>query len=239
MQGSGLPAFETGNSPATGEPNPLAIYAAPEKAVSVGERVPPWELLHHPGYWRVLSARQLYDRRRLAEGLPEEDRNSPGQSPASQVASKAYTYDTYLCPEPHEEFPLPGKDGVDHSRLILEALDGASEEFEVRGQKRAVQQLALEIANEEMRAQNWTAALRVLRQLWQGMTWRKEGWWSLTEAVGWALRDCARNTGDAGSVVAAEWELLCNGTDRPLLVLHLADGVAAQSLRRDRNRAST
>jgi hypothetical protein len=208
VQRSGLPAFDPVGSPSTGEPAPLVIYCDAEKAVPVGERLPPWGLLHHPGYWHVLSSKQLYDRRRLAQGMPEEDRNSPGQSPASHVASKAYTYDTYLCTEPHEEYPLPGKSGVDHSRLVL---DVATEEFEIRGQKRAVQQLTFEMAREEMRQEDWAAALRTLRPLWQSMTWRREGWWGLVEDVSWALRDCAEKVGDAGSIVSTEWELLCNG----------------------------
>ncbi len=33
-------------------------------------------------------------------------------SPASQVASKAFTYDTYMCPDPHEEYPLRHREPI-------------------------------------------------------------------------------------------------------------------------------
>jgi hypothetical protein len=88
-------------------------YLPAEKTIAVGERMQPWEYLHHPGYWFRSASKHLMARRNLALAIPEEDRSPPGSSPASQIASKAYTYDTYLCPEPHEENPLPGHEGTD------------------------------------------------------------------------------------------------------------------------------
>ena len=158
-----------------------------------------------------MSAKALYDRRKRALQMPEEDRSPPGQSPASGDANKSRTYDTYLCPEPHQEYPLPGHDGVDHSELIVDALQLAIREFSSRGQKRAAERLKLDLAREEMHRGNWMDAMHVLRPLWQSLSWREEGWWALMEEVGWALRDCAGHVGDAVSIVAVEWELLCNG----------------------------
>ena len=187
------------------------IFLPAEKAITIGERMEPWEYLHHPGYWYRLAAQHLMLRRALALAIPEEDRSPPGSSPASQIASKAYTYDTYLCPEPHEESPLPGHKGVDHSLLIISALTKAINEFEQRKQTRFAEDLSLLSAHESLRREAWDDALRVLRPLWQKMTFRREGWWNAVEEVAWALRDAAARAGDGGTVVAVDWELLNRG----------------------------
>ncbi|KAK5995019.1 hypothetical protein PT974_03411 [Cladobotryum mycophilum] len=70
-------------------PSTSAIYLPPEKPV-LGERLKPWELLHHTGYWYRIAAGHLARRREFARRMPEEDRGAPDASPASQVASKAY-----------------------------------------------------------------------------------------------------------------------------------------------------
>lgn len=183
-------------------------YLPAEKTLVTGERMQPWEYLHHPGYWYRAASKHLIARRALAFKIPEEDRSPPGYSPASQIASKAYTYDTYLCPEPHEENPLAGRQGVDHAALIIEALDLAMMEFKKRKQTRLLQELQLISANENMRRESWDNAVKGFRQLWQKMTYRKEGWWNAVEEVCWALRKAAVRAGDAGSILAVDWELM-------------------------------
>ncbi len=76
---------------------------------------------------------------------------------------------------------------------------------------RSVQELQLELAKELIELQAWDDALRVLRPLWQGMSYRNEGWWDIVEEVGWTLRMVARRTGDRGTVVAVDWELMNSG----------------------------
>lgn len=186
------------------------VFAGPEKSIPVGERLAPWQLLHHSGYFVGLMTRHLYARRSRARLIPEEDRNPPGLSPASQVANKSYLYDTYLCPEPYRESPLPGHQGVDHSAMIIEALDSAKREFSLRHQHRMVERLNLETGKECIRCASWTEGIRVLRPLWQHMSWRREGWWDLVAEVCWALRACAERVGDGRAVVAVEWELMSN-----------------------------
>lgn len=184
------------------------IFLQAEKTLAIGERIQPWEYLHHPGYWFRNASKHFINRRVLALAIPEEDRSPPGFSPASQIANKAYTYDTYLCPEPHEENPLPGRSGVNHSLLIIESLTMAMEEFTNRGQARLVQELQLLSAKESMRQEAWGDALKILRPLWQKMSFRREGWWSAVEEIGWALRKAAVCAGDGGSVIAVDWELM-------------------------------
>jgi trafficking protein particle complex subunit 11 len=183
-------------------------YLPPEKTIAIGERMQPWEYLHHPGYWFRSASKHLMARRNLALVISEENRSPPGSSPASQIASKAYTYDTYLCPEPHEESPLPGHEGTDHAALIIESLSNAIVEFQQRGQARLVQELQLLLANECMKREAWDDAFKILRPLWQKMSFRREGWWNAVEEVGWALRKAAMKVGDGGSLVAVDWEMM-------------------------------
>ena len=184
------------------------IYAIPEKAFSAEERLPPWDLLHHEGYWLRRAAQKTRARRKLALGIPKEDRNSPGQSPASQIASKSHLYDTYLCPEPHLEHPLAGHTGFDHGGLIVETMRKSAYHFSRRGQARAVERLEYEIGREYMRSGRWEEAMEILSPLWTKISWRRAGWWKLVEEITWAMRACARHLGEGQILVEAEWELL-------------------------------
>ncbi|APA14900.1 hypothetical protein sscle_13g096700 [Sclerotinia sclerotiorum 1980 UF-70] len=182
------------------------IYLPLDKLTLTGTQ--PWENLHHPGFWYREASKHLMARRALALAIPEEDRSPPGSSPASQIASRVYTYDTYLCPQPHEENPLPGRKGVDHANLIIDVLNKAIAEFQTRGQHRLVQELLFQCGKEHMRLEAWDDALRILRALWQKMTYRNEGWWVVVEEIAWTLRKAAAKVGDGGTVVAVDWELL-------------------------------
>lgn len=188
------------------------VYAPVERAIPIGERLPPWHLMHHAGYWLRLSAEHAMKRHRLAENIPDEDRTPPGQSPAAMVASRYGTYDTYLCPEPHVEHALPGNKGFDHTSDIVDTLNQSISEFYARGQQRFVDKLQLDVGKELIRAGSFSEALSVLKPVWEGMTWRKEQWWPLVSEVTRALHECALRTQDAWTVVATEWELLSRGT---------------------------
>ncbi|KAJ9396431.1 hypothetical protein DTO282F9_6566 [Paecilomyces variotii] len=184
------------------------IFIPVEKTVPEGERIMPWQLLHHEGYWIHQSARHSIRRRILANQIPAEDRIPPGQSPASQIANKSHLYDTYLVPEPHVEAGQPGKPGFDHCRLIVDALKSAMEEFSKRGQIRKVEQISLEMAKEYMKAGSWSEAMQILQPLWPQLSWRSAGWWQLMEEFGWALRECALQLKDSESLLRVHWELL-------------------------------
>ncbi|KAE8393951.1 Gryzun, putative trafficking through golgi-domain-containing protein [Aspergillus alliaceus] len=185
-----------------------SIFIPREKTVPPGDALYPWEQLHHEGYWLYRAAKHTMHRRNLVEQIPDEDRIPPGQSPASQIASKSYLYDTYLAPEAHVEAPQAGAAGVNHSSLILTALEAALDEFSKRGQVRKTESLRLEIAEEHMRMGSWTEAYGILQPLWSTITWRHSGWWPLMEKLGWALRECAVRVQDSETVLRVDWELL-------------------------------
>lgn len=73
---------------------------------------------------------------------------------------------------------------------------------------RSVQELKLQLAKELIELEAWDDALRVLRPLWQGMSYRIEGWWDIVEEICWALRTVARRMGDRGTIIAVDWELM-------------------------------
>ncbi|KAJ5226759.1 uncharacterized protein N7469_006765 [Penicillium citrinum] len=202
--GSSLQVLETALDPAQA----LSIFCPPEKSIPNPDRVSPWEQLHHEGYWLYRSAKHTMLRRKLAEQIPNDDRLSPGQSPASQIASKSYLYDTYLAPDTHQEFPHAEGGGFDHSGLILDTLKMALEEFTKRHQTRKVESLSLEIAQEYIRKGSWTEAYNSLQPHWATLTWRRSGWWQLMETYAWALRECALNIEDQEMVLKIDWELL-------------------------------
>lgn len=187
-------------------PSDAALFLQPEKAV-YGERLRPWELLHHRGYWYRIAARHLSARRKLAYDIPDEDRISPDVSPASKVAGNAYGYDTYLCPEPHEEFPLDKK-GVNHAELIIDCLIHARTQFQSRKQLRIAAELSLECAKEMASLEAWQDVLSMLRPLWEDTSFRSEGWLDISEDLCWLMRRAAVEEGRGDLVVSIDWELL-------------------------------
>ena len=208
-----VPIFHVPDQTAPSETPSLEIpdiYAIPEKAFSSDERLSPWDLLHHEGYWLRRSAQKTKARRKLALSMPKEDRSSPEQSPASHIASKSHLYDTYLCPEPHKEYGLPGHTSFDHGALLIKTFSKAAGQFTKRHQGRAAERMEFEMAREYMRAGRWEEAMGLIKPLWQNLSWRREGWWKLVEEMSWAVRACARHLGDGEVLLTVEWELLSN-----------------------------
>ncbi|KAI1177997.1 Gryzun, putative trafficking through golgi-domain-containing protein [Nemania sp. FL0916] len=183
-----------------------AIFRPPEKNLSA-ERLQPWELLHHCGYWHRAAAQHLLDRRKLAHSIPEEDRKPPDDSDQVGVSRKVYAYDTYMCPEPYEEYPLEGS-GTNHGQLIFNHLTLARAEFHKRRQKRASAEVVLDSCRELEKMERWQQLLELLVPLWRDMSFRSEGWWDITEAVSWALRNAAFEAGQKELIIAIDWELM-------------------------------
>jgi hypothetical protein len=189
----------------------VRIWAPIDKTFPLGERLFPWHHLHHPGYWWRQAAKHTKARRRLALELPEEDRVPPGQSPASAMASRYGTYDTYLCPEPHAEFPVLGISGYEHSRDIMTSLNKSADHFNSRAQRRLADQVNLERGKELLETGQHIPALDVLHSLWEEMAWRRERWWRLVFEVTGNLHKCAKLVGNIELVAATQFELYSNG----------------------------
>ncbi|GAB1315953.1 Trafficking protein particle complex subunit 11 [Madurella fahalii] len=188
------------------DPSTLRLYLQPEKSV-MGERLQPWELLHHTGYWYRLAANHLHARRSYARSIPRDDRRSPSASPASHVAKSAFTYDTYMCPDPYEEYPLDHA-GINHGQMIVDRLMRARADFLKRRQIRFAAEVSLECARELALAKDWQNIVELLRPLWKDLPFRTEGWAAIVEEVNWSLRAAAAAVGDAELVLAIDWELL-------------------------------
>ncbi|EQL34200.1 hypothetical protein BDFG_03870 [Blastomyces dermatitidis ATCC 26199] len=184
------------------------IYAMPEKAVPIGGRIRPWEYLHHEGYWLRCAAQHTERRRQLAENIPDEDRVASTQPTSSSSLSRTTVYDTYLSPEPYNEYPMSDHPGLTHSKLIISFLESSIEEFSKRQQNRMVEQLKLKMAKEHMRIGQWKDALAILRPLWPQLSWRRNGWWKLMEDFAWTLRECAFQAEDRETVLRADWEIM-------------------------------
>jgi hypothetical protein len=184
-------------------PPSATLYLQPEKSL-LGERLQPWELLHHTGYWHRLAARHLTARRKFAHAIPDEDRVEPDSTVANK---KTFSYDTYLCPEPHEEYPLDGT-GASHSKLIIDALMLARQQFEAREQKRFCAEIALECATEYVSTGSWDEAITTLHPLWEDLSFRGEHWTDVAEDLCWLMRRAAAEAGRADLVITADWELM-------------------------------
>ncbi|KAJ9606611.1 hypothetical protein H2200_008619 [Cladophialophora chaetospira] len=187
----------------------LPVYVDGERLMPVGERLMPWEQLHHQGYWLDIAKNSVLARRTWALQISEEDRQSPGRSPASIVASKAHLYDTYLALEPYREMPADGSPGYDYAGEIISTLETAISHFERRGQLRKTEILELQRASQYINTHSWEAAVAALQNLWLSRHWRQAGWWKLLQGVGWALLDCLAHVDNGHSLTRLLWEL-CN-----------------------------
>lgn len=204
-----LPAFKLsdGLDPQRKKASSIFVYSENMKASTLAERMHPWELLHHQGYWLRMSAKHQAQRRLYAQQMPEEDRVAPGQSPASRISNKSHLYDTYLALEPHDEMPLDSRQGFDYSREIIGCLQSAVSDFSTRQQARSVEAIGLQMASEYMEQHSWTEAICILRPMWMNLSWRHAGWWNLVEEIAWPLRECAAQAYDAETILRLDWEL--------------------------------
>jgi trafficking protein particle complex subunit 11 len=184
-----------------------SIYAQPEKALLLGERVRPWEQLHHQGYWLRMAQDRTRNRRLLAMKIPQEDRTPPGQPPASAIAKKAQLHDSYLALEHHNEVPAAGIPGYDYTHDITSTLQKAIEHYSNTRQLRTAKHLLLIKAVEYIISDAWQDAMRILKPLWNNSSWRHDGWWKLLQEIGWPLLECAKKTQDLEMILQLEWEL--------------------------------
>ncbi|KAM0722891.1 hypothetical protein Q7P37_001089 [Cladosporium fusiforme] len=190
------------------EPSNLLTHALAEKAFSTVDRLPPFSLLHHAGYWLRLALNGTRARWQHAQTIPAEDRLSPDGSPASAVAKRSGAYDTYLVPPPHKEYPDQEKSGVDHVTLIMQLSNHAVREFADRKQTRMGEQIKLDAGRDLVKAGHFDEALDQLVSLWKDCTWRNDGWHALYDELLHELHQCAKETGSPELMLTTTWELL-------------------------------
>ncbi|MCJ1266155.1 hypothetical protein MMC22_006037 [Lobaria immixta] len=130
------------------------------------------------------------------------------REPSPSPSTIPSIYDTYLCKELSSRSPLSETEAEDSYETRLRTLQSSAGYFLKQDRIRAVERLQFETARVYMEEQQWGNALRVMRPLWQTLSWRQAGWWHLVEEVDWALRECARMVGDSDTLIAVEWELL-------------------------------
>ncbi|KAI5253768.1 hypothetical protein E4T42_02684 [Aureobasidium subglaciale] len=215
-----LPVFKPVDLSDPGEQTAApAVYAPAEKLYSTMERMMPFHLLHHPGYWWRLACKHVMSRKRLAEAIPQEDRTLPSETSATQLASRTRTYDTYMVPQPHEEAPLSGHSTYDYLLDLQSQTERVESIMSNRGQARTVQQVKIELAREFYRAERFDEAFRTLQPIWDSMVWRREGWFDLALEVLELIYDSAGKTGNSKVRVESAWEL----TYQPLNTRHSID----------------
>lgn len=202
------------------------VFAPKERFIQPDQTLDPWEYLHHVGYWFALSAFHTKRRRDLAQAISEEDRTPPGRSPASQIARQNETYDSYLCPQPHEEFQFSPREENVHSVEMISTLGRGTREFSDRDQHRMADCLRVKLCRELIEMDKYQEALSLLKPMWMGTRWRQEQWWSLVQEISNALHECAIALNDETLQIGTLWELSSSGN-----VIFLRRIVLALSIR--------
>lgn len=193
---------------------PAAVFVPMEKAVQSIGGLRPWDLLHHQGYWYLRAVRHAKRRRRYAESIPTEDRRSPEhENEGRKKIAQMTMYDTYLVGPPNEEYPLDDDPNIFHSKSIVELLQKACHEFRMRDQIHMVEQLSLDMATEFAMLGQWQDGLSSLKPLWNTLSWRRNGWWSLMQRFAAILRKCAVKCNDLEMVLRIDWEMLSSTFD--------------------------
>ena len=183
------------------------VFCDREVSTAKAERLPPWQLLHHSGYWLAQAAAFNDERRMLAEQIPDEDRVPPDMSPASQAAHRNQTYDSYLCPEPYQERPLVGGNGFDHCKETVDLLEKAATSFTAHGQDRMAAKMKLQVGTQYILFKRHLEAYAVLRSLWEDKVWKKEKWDLIACEVTRLLSTCALQAQDRKMTLLTSWEL--------------------------------
>ena len=125
------------------------------------------------------------------------------------MANRSSTYDLYLSPEPHIEFPGSSGESFDHGRDIVERLNQSTRFFLERNQSRFASRLRLEAGRELLRMGKYKQAVEVLRSIWEteNCSWRKEKWLFPLFNLDRILYESAKNAGDVAMVVSTVFEL--------------------------------
>ncbi|CAO1605006.1 hypothetical protein XANCAGTX0491_008544 [Xanthoria calcicola] len=119
-------------------------------------------------------------------------------------------YDTFLIREPLRDDPFAVTHNPSDIPTLIEVYSKSISYFTDRNRERAVERLQYELALLYIREQKWSNALPFLLAVYQGSSWRRDGWWNLLALLREQVSDVARACGDAELVLRAEWEGLCD-----------------------------
>lgn len=189
-----------GNSDGRVENQTTLQFTPAEKAIPIGERLKPWELLHHEGYWLTKSAKHTRNRRDLALQIPEEDRVAPRQT------ERSTHLDTYLALPPHLEYERATDTTSGYHDDSLDTLRQATAIFSNHHQDRFAERLRMDRAGEFLRKEAPQDAAASMRPLWSALTWRQSGWWNLTKEAALLMREAAVQSQDRGTLLRLNWE---------------------------------
>ncbi|PSK37443.1 hypothetical protein B9Z65_2185 [Elsinoe australis] len=211
---SDVPAFNVSSGPqGAGQEEedafiPITIMAPPEKAYATTDRLPPYRLLHHAGYFYRLARRWAVERYQRTQAIPEDDRTPPNETPASRLADRTRAYDTYMVLPPHEELPATAPFNEKISMKVQELDSAARHEFESRRQYRMSARICLDQAKFLASEAKYDEASDVLLPIWHEMSWRREGWWDLAGEVIRDLYGAAQNAERLRLCAELRWEML-------------------------------
>ncbi|KAL8888054.1 MAG: hypothetical protein Q9215_004470, partial [Flavoplaca cf. flavocitrina] len=119
-------------------------------------------------------------------------------------------YDTFLIREPLRDDPFAVTHNPSDIPTLIDVYSKSIIHFTERKRERAVERLQYELALLYTREQKWKKALRCLMSVYEGSSWRREGWWNLLGLLREQVTDVAKMCGDAEAVLRAEWEGLCD-----------------------------
>lgn len=115
-------------------------------------------------------------------------------------------YDTFLVQEPLRQDPFAVTHNPNDTATRIDIYRKSILYFEERHRRRAVERLKYELGLLYVQQGEWERALKVLKPLWEGVSWRREGWWPILAALGEVVRECAVRCGDGDMVVRGAWE---------------------------------
>lgn len=187
------------------------IYAPPEKTFTSSDRMSPFHMLHHAGYWLRLATSATRARWKKSLLIPAEDRLPPGQSPASAVVSRSNLYDHYLVPEPDEEYELCAGGSASHINTFTRLTNESTQLFSARGQNRLAAELMLAFARELAASKqpgDLQDALDALLLSYNESRLREDEWHDIFDEMLSLVQRISRELGNAQVLLSTAWETL-------------------------------
>ena len=167
------------------------VFCTREGSSASAERLSPWHLLHHSGYWLALAARYSNEMRILAEEAPEKDEVPSDMSTIIQTAHQNQTLDSFYCSELYQDRPIARDGDFNQFSETIDLFGKSANSFDAWGQARMAAKMRLQIGIQFVTCEHYSEAFVLLRSLWESMLWRKENWSLLACEVTRMLFVCA------------------------------------------------